>query len=431
MFLITAKPHHCGLDHWANLFVGVFAMHNPARNTQQRLLTDSVRPTMGKKVVSSGSGFSGVNTTGDVLKTHHQTVAIPKNGYLYMYCSNESNIDSLSLQRKQVEIFFDNFQVVHTRGPLLEETHYYPFGLTMAGISSRALNNAPENKYKFTGPLFDDDLGWNTYQMKFRTMDTQIGRFLQFDPLAPKYVHNSTYAYAENDVIRAIDLEGLEKYIVTMRAFIPQKTVGNPNPFSSNKTFAGDNRTQYQANATSYRTQQSVKADFDNKSISLQSNTASGSIGYDKNGKVNETSSSGSAGSVNGNVNAFENAVGKPTAAVIDFETTASNKLVTGAPAIDASMTITITSQEDGTFNFSVKGSADGFPAYELWVADDKGNSVLVFGRNPIESGEGPGSLFPPMEHSYDYSGNSKNATKGPVVNFSDTKNTKEKDDKK
>jgi hypothetical protein len=51
-----------------------------------------------------------------------------------------------------------------------------------------------------------------------------------------------------------------------------------------------------------------------------------------------------------------------------------------------------------------------------------------VFGQNPIESGEGSGSLFPPMEHSYEYSGNSKNATHGPVVNFADSKNTKEKE---
>jgi RHS repeat-associated protein len=56
----------------------------------------------------------------------------------------------------------------------------------------------------------DTDLGWNTYQMRWRTMDPQIGRFLQIDPLAPKYVHNSTYAYAENRVINGVDLEGLE-----------------------------------------------------------------------------------------------------------------------------------------------------------------------------------------------------------------------------
>jgi RHS repeat-associated protein len=85
----------------------------------------------------------------------------------------------------------------------------------MQGISSKALAfGGAENKIKFTSQRFDNDLDWNTYQMKWRTMDPQIGRFLQVDPLAPEYVHNSTFAYAENDVIRAIDLEGLEKYIV-------------------------------------------------------------------------------------------------------------------------------------------------------------------------------------------------------------------------
>ncbi|MEK7199795.1 MAG: hypothetical protein AAB212_07745, partial [Bacteroidota bacterium] len=77
------------------------------------------------RVVSSNSGFSSVNGTSDVLNTHLQAVNISRNGYLYVYCSNESNTD----------VFFDNLQLIHSRGPLLEETHYYPFGLAMAGIN--------------------------------------------------------------------------------------------------------------------------------------------------------------------------------------------------------------------------------------------------------------------------------------------------------
>ena len=91
----------------------------------------------------AGGGFSRAGSTGTV-KNHWfvdvalQNITVPKNGYIYVYVSNESNDN----------VFFDNLQVFHTRGPLLEETHYYPFGLTMNGISSSAAGTL-KNKYKF------------------------------------------------------------------------------------------------------------------------------------------------------------------------------------------------------------------------------------------------------------------------------------------
>jgi RHS repeat-associated protein len=98
---------------------------------------------------------------------------------------------------------------------MLEEMHYYPFGLTMAGISSKALNGAAENKIKFqdqefSSKEFSDGSGLDMYEFKWRMHDPQIGRFWQVDPLAEKYLYNSTYAFSENKVVVHRELEGLE-----------------------------------------------------------------------------------------------------------------------------------------------------------------------------------------------------------------------------
>lgn len=158
----------------------------------------------------AGGGASRVGTSG-VVKDHWQTdaqlqnISVPKNGYIFVYVSNESNFD----------VFFDNLQVIHKLGPILEETHYYPFGLTMAGISDKAAGSLENNKQKFQGQEFahkefSDGSGLEMYEFKWRMDDPQTGRFWQIDPLADKYVYNSTYAFSENKVTGDVELEGLE-----------------------------------------------------------------------------------------------------------------------------------------------------------------------------------------------------------------------------
>ena len=80
----------------------------------------------------------------------------------------------------------------------------------MAGISSKAAGKQENNDQKFQGQKYDDDLGLNWYQFKWRNQDPQIGRFNEIDPLSEKYVHSSTYAFSENKVIAHVELEGLE-----------------------------------------------------------------------------------------------------------------------------------------------------------------------------------------------------------------------------
>jgi RHS repeat-associated protein len=156
------------------------------------------------EVVTAGSGFDLVSLNPDVLKSHHKTVNIPVNGYLYVYCSNESNID----------LFFDNLQVIQTHGPLVEETHYYPFGLTMAGISSQALNfGNPDNRKLYNGnelqnKEFSDGSGLETIDFNARMYDQQLGRFWQIDPLSQYMRRWSPYSFGFDNPIRFNDPTG-------------------------------------------------------------------------------------------------------------------------------------------------------------------------------------------------------------------------------
>ncbi|MEM6766207.1 MAG: RHS repeat-associated core domain-containing protein, partial [Bacteroidota bacterium] len=88
---------------------------------------------------------------------------------------------------------------------ILQEEHYYPFGLSMAPLS---FQQGTPNRYRYNGKELHTELGW--YDYGFRWYDPAVARFVSVDPLAEDFVYLTTYQYASNSPIVNIDLDGLE-----------------------------------------------------------------------------------------------------------------------------------------------------------------------------------------------------------------------------
>jgi RHS repeat-associated protein len=152
------------------------------------------------KMVTANSGTRQVQGAANVLLN----VVIPqmvaqKSGFLYIYLSNESAAD----------VYFDNLTVQHVSGPLLEETHYYPFGLTMAGISVKALKgfSYSENKYQYrSNELHSNEMrqapGLDWYHEGDRMYDVQIGRWFSKKCLMEQT--DNLYRYMFNNPTQSI-----------------------------------------------------------------------------------------------------------------------------------------------------------------------------------------------------------------------------------
>lgn len=145
-----------------------------------------------------------------------ETIEMPKSGYVATYISNQGS-----------EIaFFDNVALTLEPGVLLEEKHYYPYGLPIVGLGSTA-SGMLKNRERYQGNEYREELGLNWMDFHNRQYDPQLGRFLSIDPLADaggQQVLSPYHAMACNPV-SMVDPLGLEA--VFGERLIPDRTV-NP-----------------------------------------------------------------------------------------------------------------------------------------------------------------------------------------------------------
>jgi RHS repeat-associated protein len=158
----------------------------------------------------------------------------PSNGasefdYVYQYKDHLGNI--------RINYTFDT---ATSSLRVLEENHYYPFGLKhQENLQTRSIRFAPSTfasnewikgvgffeqppmavlvqnsgyQYKYNGKEYQDELGLNLYDYGWRNYDPAIARWVNVDPLVEQTM--MPYQFCSNNPINRIDPNGLTDYKV-------------------------------------------------------------------------------------------------------------------------------------------------------------------------------------------------------------------------
>ncbi|AKD02127.1 LamG-like jellyroll fold domain-containing protein [Pontibacter korlensis] len=123
---------------------------------------------------------------------------IQKAGYLRVEVRHDAVED--------VDVYFDDLEVEHRHGILVQENHYDPWGLNLAGIERQG---TPDHLFQYNGKERQTELGLNWINYGFRNYDPQIGRWHSPDAVAHWAESLSPYRYGLNNPVRYIDLLGL------------------------------------------------------------------------------------------------------------------------------------------------------------------------------------------------------------------------------
>src|SRR5690554_5516372 len=168
------------------------------------------------ELLPQGSGAKRVTDPNSLRQLLEDDIPILENGYLHTYVSNGS----------AKGISFDNFLVEHVQGKTRQINHYYPYGLTIAGIdgdyddylnkyTSKELQTGEFDKNVSTGlEMLDYSLSCTFFEgaheiasLSFgsRFYDPQIGRWHVPDP-AEQF--SNPYLAMGNNPVMYVDPDG-------------------------------------------------------------------------------------------------------------------------------------------------------------------------------------------------------------------------------
>ncbi len=199
-------------------YIQVTPSFNNGNTSGNITITYDAAGTKHRKVVRDGSGniliqkdyLPQLELENNTLEAaYFEDVRLTPNeatgGYKYEYKINDH------LGNTRVSFADLNGDQVISKQEILQQNHYYPFGMNMEGSWDNVHPITAENAYQYNGNELNQDLGINLSDFNARWYDATLGRFISVDPLAEQdiQIDKSAYAFAWNDPILLSDKTGL------------------------------------------------------------------------------------------------------------------------------------------------------------------------------------------------------------------------------
>jgi RHS repeat-associated protein len=154
-----------------------------------------------------GMDTEHVEMIGEQPDTLHRRLGLKQ----YELSNHLGNVLSVITDIKLPVLAEDGTTIISYTAVVISATDYTAFGVALYGRTW----SSDSYRYGFNGKEKDSEGmggGNQTYDYGFRIYNPALAKFLSVDPLCQAYPWNSTYAFAENEPISNIDLDGLEKY---------------------------------------------------------------------------------------------------------------------------------------------------------------------------------------------------------------------------
>ncbi|CAM1344204.1 conserved hypothetical protein [Tenacibaculum amylolyticum] len=127
-------------------------------------------------------------------------------GFSYIY-QHKDHLDNVRLSYTDT-----NKDGIVTQSEIIQEKHYYPFGMIQKGYNNNVSSNGNSlaQNFSYNGKELNEELGLNWLDFGARNYDASLGRWMNVDSKADAIgqIQSTPYAYALNKPINLTDPDG-------------------------------------------------------------------------------------------------------------------------------------------------------------------------------------------------------------------------------